>query len=129
MRLALMHLSIAIALVLGASQILFAVQNSPTTASECKKTIRVKDFDVQPDGPFLQRIGYSSILRSCVVVVVQVLPAAKTGFETYTEIGYPVQRKSIWQDKRHIQHANRALEEYPAFQEQLRKLAITLVNR
>lgn len=129
LRLAPMRRSIALALVIGANQISLGAQNSPTTANECKRTIREKDFDVQPDGPFLQRIGYSSVLRSCVVVVVQVLPAAQNGFEVYTEIGDPVLRKPIWHDKRHIRQGDRALDGYPAFQVQLRKLEITLVNR
>jgi hypothetical protein len=129
MWLALMRGSIGFALAVGASQAVFGQQNSPATASECKATIREKDFDVQPDGPFLQQIGYSKVLRSCVIVVVQVLPTARKGFEAYTEIGDPVQRKPIWQDRRHIRWANRALKEYPVFENQLRKLEINLVDR
>jgi hypothetical protein len=130
MRLAPMHWSIAVALALGASRISFALQHPPATASECKSAIREKDFDVQPDGPFLQRIGYSSVLHACVVVVVQVLPIAPPNeFDAYTEIGNSAQRKSIWHDRRRIRQADRALEAYPAFEEQLHKLEITLVNR
>jgi hypothetical protein len=36
---------------------------------------------------------------------------------------------SIRRNPRHIQQGDRALEEYPAFEEQLRNLQITLVNR
>jgi hypothetical protein len=129
MWLALMRGGIAVTLAVGASQASFGQRHSPATASECKASIREKDFDVQPDGPFLQRIGYSRALRSCVVVLVQVHPGARNGFDAFTEIDDPAQRKSIRRNPRHIQQGDRALEEYPAFEEQLRNLQITLVNR
>jgi len=129
MRLAPVRWSVALALAVSASHLMFGQIPSPASAIECKQKVRVKDFDVRPDGPYLWKIGYSKVLHTCVVVVVQTLPAAHLGFEAFTEIGDAVQRKCIWSNWRDISKPDRALENYPTFEDQLRKLEITLVSR
>jgi hypothetical protein len=133
MRLASNKLSVLIALLLGASRILCAQSSLPANANDCKHSVNKSDFESRTDGPFVTDIGYSKVLRACIVVSEQGFPTARHQIDMTTYIHnvsiHNVADSSIvWKDERLIRQGHHA-DRYPALEEELTRLDVELAHR
>jgi len=118
-----------IALALGASPCFCVTPATGTDAESCRRTTNKAEFESHRDGPFVDNIGYSKVLRACIVVRSQGFPLPNRIVHMTTEILDTTNLKSVWEDTRKIpQDAGEPLD-YPALNDEIRKLEIELAKK
>src|SRR5579871_2121440 len=102
--------------------------SSPATAADCKRSINKADYESRTDGPFVQDVGYSNVLRSCIVITRQGFPTTRHRISITTWIVKTETRETVWEDGRFVRQG-RADVKYPALEAELKKLDIELAPR
>jgi hypothetical protein len=129
MRLARIGTGFVFGFLLCASLTCFSQDSTSTKASECKRSINKKDYEGWVDGPYVQDIGYSRALQSCILITAQGFPTPKRKISLTTYVVVAQTHKTAWSDTRLIPQGHAEPKDYPDLGAELKRLEIDLAPR